>query len=102
MLSHFFFFLKYFNTFFQVHDFVLYNLNVYIFKSVDLLYSWYKLDINEVELILSDSYLNVKNEFDVWALAVLWINVNKKQRSEYSNRLSNLLRFDSIDDVKFL
>lgn len=70
-------------------------------KSLNLLYDFYRLRFEEVLLILSDSYLNVRGEEDVWFLADLWMRVDRSTRAQRIGEFCKILRFQNKFDVIF-
>ncbi|GFO42791.1 kelch-like 31 [Plakobranchus ocellatus] len=58
-----------------------------------------ELPVDLVELFLSDTFVNVGDELDVFSCALRWIDYNKQERICQSGRVLNCVRYERIRPI---
>ncbi|RUS89118.1 hypothetical protein EGW08_003126, partial [Elysia chlorotica] len=58
-----------------------------------------ELPVDLMELFLSDTFVNVHDELDVFAAALRWIDYNKQERLAQSGRILNCIRYERISPI---
>lgn len=58
-----------------------------------------ELPVDLMELFLSDTFVNVGDELDVFAAALRWVDYNKQDRLALSGRVLNCIRYEKIRPV---
>ncbi|KAI1721854.1 kelch motif domain-containing protein [Ditylenchus destructor] len=84
---------------FKVHDYLLYNLAPNFSES--LLVDWLQLSVADIYNILSDSYLNIHSEFEVFHLIKMWIDADIS-RKPYFGDLLHLVRLNTANEIEEL